>query len=78
MARVGAMKDVKDIDAETTTLANSIKASVEEKAGKTFSVYEPVKYATQVYTALIKAITLVMALNWYSFLTTYNIARRWS
>lgn len=48
MARVGAMKDVKDIDAETTTIANNIRAGVEEKAGKSFTVYEPVKYATQV------------------------------
>jgi hypothetical protein len=44
----GAMKDVKDIDPEATNIANHVRSSVEEKAGKTFTVYEPTKYATQV------------------------------
>jgi hypothetical protein len=48
MARVGGMKEVKDIDPEAAAIANHLKPSVEEKTGKKFAVYEPLKYATQV------------------------------
>ncbi len=52
MAHPGAMKDVKDIDPEAAGYANSVRAEVEGKAGAPFTVYEPVKYATQVFISL--------------------------
>lgn len=46
--RPGGLSKVQAINDEVRNIALQMKSQVEAKAGKTFSTYNPVRYATQV------------------------------